>query len=50
MKYIRRIAGSAAFVVVAFGLVTFAQIKLSPKTADNNPVARIVLNIESWNG
>lgn len=50
MKSISRIAASAAFVVVAFGLVTFAQIKFSPKTADDNPVARIVLNVESWNG
>lgn len=49
VKYINRIAASATFVVVAFGLATFAQIKFSPKTADENPVARIVLNIESWN-
>ncbi|HEX7906557.1 MAG TPA: hypothetical protein VF534_00505 [Paraburkholderia sp.] len=50
MKYINRIAASTALVVVAFGLATFAQIKFLPKTADDNPVARIVLNIESWNG
>lgn len=35
-------------VVVAFGLATFAQIKFFPQTADDNPVTRIVLNIESW--
>ncbi len=50
MKYINRIAASTVLVVVAFGLATFAQIKFLPKTADDNPVARIVLNIESWNG
>lgn len=50
MKYINRIAASTALLVVAFGLATLAQIKLFPKTADNNPVARIVLNVESWNG
>ncbi|MEM5317737.1 hypothetical protein [Paraburkholderia sp. JHI869] len=49
MKYINRVVASAAFVVVAFGLATFAQIKFAPKTADDNPVARIVLNVESWN-
>ena len=48
MKYINRIAASATLVVVAFGLATFAQIKFFPKTTDDNPVARIVLNIESW--
>ncbi|WP_233807970.1 hypothetical protein [Paraburkholderia sp. HP33-1] len=50
MKYINRIAASATLVVVAFGLATFAQIKFFPKTADDNPVARIVLNIGSWTG
>lgn len=50
MKYITRIAVSTTLAVVAFGLATFAQIKFLPKTADANPVARIVLNIESWNG
>ncbi|WP_181885327.1 hypothetical protein [Trinickia dinghuensis] len=50
MKYINRIAASTTLVVVACGLATFAQIKFFPKTADNNPVARIVLNVESWNG
>lgn len=50
MKYINRIAASATLVAVAFGLATFAQIKLFPKSADDNPVARIVLNIESWTG
>ncbi|WP_164708032.1 hypothetical protein [Paraburkholderia phosphatilytica] len=49
MKYINRIAASATLAVVAFGLATFVQIKFFPKTADNNPVARIVLNVESWN-
>jgi hypothetical protein len=49
VKYVTRIAAAAAFVVVAFGLATFAQIKFAPNTADSNPVARIVLNIESWN-
>lgn len=49
MKYINRIAATTALAVVAFGLATFAQIKFLPKTADDNPVARIVLNIESWN-
>ncbi len=49
VKYIVRIAASATLVVVAFSLATFAQIKFFPKTADDNPVARIVLNIESWN-
>ncbi|CAG9252340.1 Mannosyl-glycoprotein endo-beta-N-acetylglucosaminidase [Paraburkholderia unamae] len=49
-KYFSRIAASAALVVVAFGLVTFAQIKFSPNTADANPVAGIVLNVESWTG
>lgn len=48
MKYINRIAASASLVAVAFGLVTFTQIKFFPSTADNNPVARVVLNIESW--
>ena len=50
MKYISRIAATTTLVVVAFGLATFAQIKFLPKTADDNPVARIVLNIESWDG
>lgn len=50
MKYINRIVASAALVAVAFSLATFAQIKFLPKTADGNPIARIVLNIESWNG
>ncbi|WP_193727779.1 hypothetical protein [Paraburkholderia franconis] len=48
MKFISRIAASTTLVVVAFGLGTFAQIKFFPKTTDDNPVARIVLNIESW--
>jgi hypothetical protein len=48
VKYVNRIAAAATFVVVAFGLATFAQIKFAPDTADSNPVARIVLNIESW--
>ena len=48
MKYINRIAASTTLVVVAFGLATFAQIKFFPKTTDDNPVARILLNIESW--
>ena len=48
MKYVNRIAATATLAIVAFGLATFAQIKFSPKTADDNPVARIVLNIESW--
>jgi hypothetical protein len=47
VKYIPRIAASAALVVVAFAAVTFAQIKFAPESADNNPVARVVLNIES---
>lgn len=47
MKYVPRIAASAALVVVALAAVTFAQIKFAPNTADNNPVARIVLNVES---
>ncbi len=34
-------------MVVALGVVTFAQIKLAPQSADNNPIARIVLNVES---
>ena len=49
MKYVNRIAATAMFLVVAFGLATFAQLKFSPNTADDNPVARMVLNIESWN-
>lgn len=48
VKYINRIAASATLVVVAFSLATFAQIKFFPNTTDDNPVARIVLNIESW--
>ncbi|MGN6667818.1 MAG: hypothetical protein ACTHKH_12770 [Trinickia sp.] len=49
MKYISRIAAATTLLVATFGLATFAQIKFLPKTADSNPVARIVLNIESWN-
>ncbi|MEM5327035.1 hypothetical protein VSR34_10580 [Paraburkholderia sp. JHI2823] len=48
VKYVNRIAATATLAIVAFGLATFAQLKFSPKTADDNPVARIVLNIESW--
>ncbi|MEM5387810.1 hypothetical protein VSR68_30060 [Paraburkholderia phymatum] len=48
MKYINRIAASTTLVVVAFSLATFAQIKFFPNITDDNPVARIVLNIESW--
>ncbi|HEX7911703.1 MULTISPECIES: hypothetical protein [Paraburkholderia] len=47
MKYLPRIAASGALLVVALGIVTFAQIKFAPQSADNNPVARIVLNVES---
>lgn len=47
MKYLTRIAASGALLVVALGIVTFAQIKFDPQSADNNPVARIVLNVES---
>lgn len=49
MKYINHIAASTTLVVVAFCLATLAQIKFLPTSADNNPVARIVLNVESWN-
>jgi hypothetical protein len=48
MKYINRIAASATLVIVVLGFATFAQIKFFPKAADDNPVARVVLNIESW--
>ena len=48
MKYFTRIAASATLVAVAFSLATFAQIKFFPNTTDDNPAARIVLNIESW--
>ncbi|BCZ84624.1 hypothetical protein PTKU64_82990 [Paraburkholderia terrae] len=47
MKYLTRIAASGVLMVVALGVVTFAQIKLAPQSADNNPIARIVLNVES---
>jgi hypothetical protein len=47
VKYLPRIAASGALLVVALGVVTFAQIKFAPQSADNNPVARIVLNVES---
>jgi hypothetical protein len=47
VKYIPRVAATAALVVVAFAAVTFAQIKFTPESADNNPIARVVLNIES---
>jgi hypothetical protein len=47
VKYLPRIAASGALLVVALGIVTFAQIKFAPQSADNNPVARIVLNVES---
>jgi hypothetical protein len=47
MKYLPRIAASGALVILALAIVTFAQIKLAPQSADNNPLARIVLNIES---
>jgi hypothetical protein len=47
VKYIPRIAASAALVVVAFAVVTFAQIKFAPQSAENNPLAQIVLNVES---
>jgi hypothetical protein len=47
VKYLTRIAASGALLVVALGIVTFAQIKFAPQSADNNPVARIVLNVES---
>lgn len=50
MKYVNRIAASAALVVFVLGLATLAQIKFFPKAADDNPVARVVLNIESWTG
>jgi hypothetical protein len=51
VKYIPRIAASAALVVVALAAVTFAQIKFAPDSAEGNPVARIVLNVESqFNG
>ena len=45
MKYVNCIAATPTFVVVAFGLATFAQLKFSPKTAVDNPIARIVLNM-----
>lgn len=47
VKYLTRIAASGALLIVALGIVTFAQIKFAPRSADNNPVARIVLNVES---
>ena len=47
VKYLPRIAASGALLVVALGIVTFAQIKFAPQSADDNPVARIVLNVES---
>ncbi|WP_181969939.1 hypothetical protein [Paraburkholderia sp. DHOC27] len=47
MKYFTRIAASGALLVVALGIVTFAQIKFAPQSADNNPVAQIFLNVES---
>ncbi|WP_233836938.1 hypothetical protein [Paraburkholderia sp. ZP32-5] len=47
VKYLPRIAASGALLVVALGIVTFAQIKFAPQSAENNPVARIVLNVES---
>ncbi|WP_178392147.1 hypothetical protein [Burkholderia sp. SRS-W-2-2016] len=47
MKYLPRIAASGALLVVALGVVTFAQIKFAPQSAEANPVARIVLNVES---
>lgn len=50
MKHIGRITASTTLLAIAFGLVTLAQIKFFPKTADSNPVARIVLNVASWNG
>jgi hypothetical protein len=47
VKYLPRIAASGALLVVALGIVTFAQIKFAPQSADNNPVAQIFLNVES---
>jgi hypothetical protein len=47
VKYVPRIAASAALVVVAIAVVTFAQIKFAPQSADSNPLAQIVLNVES---
>ncbi|BCG01573.1 hypothetical protein PPGU19_061410 (plasmid) [Paraburkholderia sp. PGU19] len=47
MKYLTRIAASGVLMVVALAIVTFAQIKFAPQSADNNPLARIVLNVES---
>ncbi|RFU44537.1 hypothetical protein D0B32_28505 [Paraburkholderia sp. DHOC27] len=47
VKYFTRIAASGALLVVALGIVTFAQIKFAPQSADNNPVAQIFLNVES---
>lgn len=47
MKYLPRIAASGALLIVALGVVTLLQIKFSPQSAEANPVARIVLNVES---
>ncbi|WP_233848913.1 hypothetical protein [Paraburkholderia sp. HD33-4] len=47
VKYLPCIAASGALLVVALGVVTFAQIKFAPQSAEANPVARIVLNVES---
>ena len=47
MKYLPRIVASGALLVVALVIVTFAQIKFAPQSADNNPVAQILLNVES---
>lgn len=47
VKYLPRIAASGALLIVALAVVTFAQIKFAPQSAEANPVARIVLNVES---
>jgi hypothetical protein len=47
VKYIPRIAASAALDVVAFAVVTFAKINFAPQYADKNTLAQIVLNVES---
>lgn len=47
MKYLPRIAASGALLLVALGVITFAQIKFAPQSAEANPVARVVLNVES---
>jgi hypothetical protein len=47
VKYLPRIAASGALILVALGVITFAQIKFAPRSAEANPVARVVLNVES---